>query len=381
MRRTSSPRRRRRGAARSTIACREVRAFAIENALHWLRDYRFDGLRLDAVQQPSSSRASSRCCTISAAPSASLRRRPAAISIWCWRTTTTAPACWTPRQDPPRGKYRAQWNDDYHHAWHVLLTGESQGYYCDYQRSPISDIARALSSGFVYQGEASRIAADNARRAERPSRATGLRQFPAEPRPDRQSRARRPPRKRWPTRERSRRRWRCCCSRPAFRMLFMGEEWGSNAPFPFFCDFDGDLADAVRKGRRVEFAWAYAEYGDEVPDPLAASTSRFRCARLGRARRSRGAEAPDAGARPAEDPPRADRAPPGRRRLRRSSRSEQWPARRPAGAWATALRFSLAANLSDQAIGQPSAEARGTLIWGSELSDSVPPWSVRWHIG
>src|SRR6185369_7602173 len=59
---------------------------------------------------------------------------------------------------------------------------------------------------------------------------------------------------------------------PGIPMLFMGEEWGSKAPFPFFCDFGGNLADAVRKGRRVELAWAYAEYGDEVPDALAAST-------------------------------------------------------------------------------------------------------------
>ena len=51
-------------------------------------------------------------------------------------------------------------------------------------------------------------------------------------------------------------------------MLFMGEEWGSKAPFPFFCDFKGDLAEAVRNGRRKEFAGAYAEHGDDVPDPL-----------------------------------------------------------------------------------------------------------------
>src|SRR6202023_2324733 len=60
-----------------------------------------------------------------------------------------------PGQDPPRGKYRAQWNDDYHHAWHVWLTGETQGYYRDYTTSPMGDVARALASGFVYQGEAS----------------------------------------------------------------------------------------------------------------------------------------------------------------------------------------------------------------------------------
>ena len=55
-------------------------------------------------------------------------------------------------------------------------------------------------------------------------------------------------------------------------MLFMGEEWGSKAPFPFFCDFAGDLAEAVRNGRRKEFAGAYAKYGNEIPDPLDPST-------------------------------------------------------------------------------------------------------------
>ena len=73
-------------------------------------------------------------------------------------------------------------------------------------------------------------------------------------------------------------------------MLFMGEEWGSKAPFPFFCDFNGDLADAVRKGRRKEFAGAYAKYGDEVPDPLDPAT--FQSAVLDWA--SRGEQAPAA---------------------------------------------------------------------------------------
>ena len=57
-------------------------------------------------------------------------------------------------------------------------------------------------------------------------------------------------------------------------LLFMGEEWGSRQPFPFFCDFAGPLADAVRKGRREEFKVAYAEMGDEIPDPLAEETFR-----------------------------------------------------------------------------------------------------------
>ena len=57
-------------------------------------------------------------------------------------------------------------------------------------------------------------------------------------------------------------------------LMFMGEEWGSTSPFPFFCDFHGALADAVRKGRRAEFKSAYAEFGDDVPDPLAEETFR-----------------------------------------------------------------------------------------------------------
>ena len=163
-------------------------------------------------------------------------------------------------------------------------------------------------------------------------------------------------------------------------MLFMGEEWGSKAPFPFFCDFDGELADAVRKGRRREFAWAYAKYGDEVPDPLAPST--------------RESAVLDWDARD---------APAARKRLTLvqdllAIRRQQIVPRLAGAAFGEAHAASnglltanwrmgdgamlrLAANLSDQAISQPSDGARGTLIWGSELSDSVPPWSVRWHIG
>ena len=73
--------------------------------------------------------------------------------------------------------------------------------------------------------------------------------------------------------------------RPSPPLMFMGDEWGATQPFPFFCDFTGDLADAVRSGRRSEFAEAYAEHGDEIPDPLAEET-RVRGARLERARRA-----------------------------------------------------------------------------------------------
>ncbi len=61
-------------------------------------------------------------------------------------------------------------------------------------------------------------------------------------------------------------------------MMFMGEEWGTTSPFPFFCDFSGDLANAIRKGRRAEFKSAYEKYGDDIPDPLDETT--FRSAQL-----------------------------------------------------------------------------------------------------
>ena len=132
----------------------EVRAFAIENALSWLRDYRFDGLRLDAVNSIVEPGGLSLLHDLSAAAGKLATETGRHIHLVLENGDNRA-SILDAAQDPPQGKYRAQWNDDYHHAWRVLMTGEKQGYYVDYQRSPISDIARSLSSGFVYQGEPS----------------------------------------------------------------------------------------------------------------------------------------------------------------------------------------------------------------------------------
>jgi maltooligosyltrehalose trehalohydrolase len=167
---------------------------------------------------------------------------------------------------------------------------------------------------------------------------------------------------------------------PSIPMLFMGEEWGSKAPFPFFCDFGGDLADAVRKGRRAEYAWAYAEFGDEVPDALDPST--------------RDSAVLDWKER---DAPAARKRLALVRDLLKIRRQEIVP--RLAGAtfgeahaasnrlltadWrmGDGVPLRLLANLSDQAISHAPGESKGTLIWGSELGDSVPPWTVLWRIG
>jgi maltooligosyltrehalose trehalohydrolase len=282
-------------------------------------------------------------------------------------------------QDPPHGKYRAQWNDDYHHAWRVLMTGEKQGYYGDYQRSPLDDIARSLSSGFVYQGELS--AFRGGKRGEPSGRLAptafinflqnhdqiGNRAFG-----DRLESVASP--------SAIEAALAVMLLTPAIPMLFMGEEWGSKTPFPFFCDFKGDLANAVRKGRRSEYAWAYAEYGDEIPDALASST--FQLAALEWKERAE----PVAqrrltlvqellAIRRREIVPRLDGAAFGEANAAASGLlTADW--RMGGGAI-----LHLLANLSGREAANTGSEFRGTLIWGSELGNSVPPWSVHWRIG
>ena len=356
----------------------QVRAFAIENALYWLRDYRFDGLRLDAVNSIVEPGGLSLLNDLSVAVGKLAAETGRHIHL-VLENGDNRTSILDAAEDPPRGKYRAQWNDDYHHAWRVLMTGEKQGYYCDYQRSPLEDIARSLASGFVYQGEMSEFR--GGKRGE-PSgglaptafinflqnhdqignRAFGDRlEAVANPKAIEAALA-------------------VMLLAPAIPMLFMGEEWGSKTPFPFFCDFKGDLADAVRKGRRNEYAWAYAEYGDEIPDALAPST--FQSAILDwnernepAAQRRLATVQQMLAIRRREIVPRLAGAAFGAAKTASDGRlSADWRM----GDGAT---LSLLANLSDREITNTSDDSRGTLIWGRELEASVPPWSVHWRIG
>ena len=357
----------------------EVRAFAIENTLYWLREYRFDGLRLDAVNTIVETGEVAILHDLSVAAGKLAAETGRHIHLVLENSDNRA-SLLDAAQDPLRGKYRGQWNDDYHHVWHVLLTGEAQGYYGDYQRSPSHDLARALASGFVYQGEVS--AFWGGKRRGEPSRKLAPTAFVnflqnhdqignralgdrlesiADPKAIEAALA-------------------IGLLAPMTPMLFMGEEWGSKAPFPFFCDFKGDLADAVRKGRRSEYAWAYAKYGDEIPDPLAKST--FHSAVLDWESRNET---------------------PGKKRLAlvqgllATRRREIVP--RLAGAsfgdahaadnglltahWrmGDGATLQLAANLSNSEIAHKAIEASGTPIWGGESGGLMPRWSVFWRIG
>jgi malto-oligosyltrehalose trehalohydrolase len=162
----------------------EVRAYAVENAMHWVTNYRFDGLRLDAVHALTEPGGRLLLEELSSAVGDFARESGRLVHLVLENDDNRA-SLLDPSAAIPCGKYRAQWNDDYHHAWHVFLTGETDGHYADYARDPQRAIARSLRSGFVYQGEPS------LHRGGRPIAASRLRQLPAEPRPDRQPCARR----------------------------------------------------------------------------------------------------------------------------------------------------------------------------------------------
>ena len=247
-----------------------VRAFAIENAVYWLRDYRFDGLRLDAVHAIATPGSPHILNDLSTAVGKMTAQSGRHIHLVLENDDNRATLL-DPLEVMPRGGYRAQWNDDYHHAWHTLLTGESQGYYKDYQDSG-AHVARGLAEGFIYQGGPSPHRGGQPRgepSGQLPplafvnfiqnhdqigNRAKGERLSTLAPAAAVEAAL------------------TVLLLSPSPPLLFMGEEWGATEPFPFFCDFQGDLADAVRNGRKSEFAEAYAESGDDIPDPLAEST-------------------------------------------------------------------------------------------------------------
>ena len=357
----------------------QVRAFAIENALHWLREYRFDGLRLDAVHTIAELGEISALHDLSAAVGQLAAETGRHIHL-VLENDDNRVSLLDAAQDPPRGKYRAQWNDDYHHAWHVLLTGETQGYYRDFARTPLRDIARALESGFVYQGEASAHRGGQLRGEA--SRTLGPAAFVNFLQNHDQigNRALGDRLEGSVSAEAIEAALAITLLAPAIPMLFMGEEWGSQAPFPFFCGFEGDLADAVRKGRQREYAWAYAKYGDEVPDPLEPST--FSSAVLDWDRRSEAAGKARLALvqrllaiRHRDIVPRLDGAAFGEAQAADNGLlTATW--RMGDGA-----ALALLANLSDQAIPHDGREYTGRQLWGGKTGDLLPPWSVAWYLG
>jgi malto-oligosyltrehalose trehalohydrolase len=243
---------------------RQVRDFFLHNALYWLMEYRFDGLRFDAVHAISEQDFLDEL-------GATIRKttepgRHVHLVLENERNTARVLA----------GDFDAQWNDDGHNVLHVLLTGETDSYYSNYAEQPARKLARCLAEGFVYQGEP--MSSHGGKPRGEPSghlppdafvlflqnhdqignRALGERLTVLT------------------DRESLRAATVLQLLSPQIPLIFMGEEWGAEEPFLFFTDFHDELAEAVREGRRNEFkdfaAFKDPDARDKIPDPNAVTT-------------------------------------------------------------------------------------------------------------
>ncbi|MGV9992250.1 malto-oligosyltrehalose trehalohydrolase [Streptomyces sp. NPDC003374] len=256
----------------------EVRDFLVGSALAWLRDYRVDGLRLDAVHALVDTRAChflEELSTAVDALSADLGRPLFLIA----ESDLNDPRLVTPRAQGGPGLH-AQWNDDFHHALHVAVTGETQGYYADFGRAPLAAVAKTLTGGYFHDGTYSSF---RGRRHGRPldrNRVAGHRLLGYAQTHDQVGNRAQGDRLSMLLAD-SPGLLACAATlvltAPFTPMLFMGEEWAAGTPWQFFTDHtDPELAEAVRRGRRREFAeHGWAE--EDVPDPQDPATRDRSC--------------------------------------------------------------------------------------------------------
>ena len=252
---------------------RAVRDFFIHNALYWLEEYHFDGLRFDAVHAIMDDSnpdilvelAEQVRTTIGTDRHIHLILENGDNEAHYLRGENTDRVSW----------YTAQWNDDIHHALNVLLTGETDGYYSDYGVNPISQLGRCLAEGFAFQGDYSKFHA--AKRGEPSAQLPPLCFVDFLQNHDQignRAFGERIPK--LTSAEALRAAMGVLLLAPSPPLLFMGEEFGATTPFLFFCDFSGDLATAVTNGRRSEFAsfkkFCSPETLAQIPDPNSEET-------------------------------------------------------------------------------------------------------------
>ncbi|MFF3874837.1 malto-oligosyltrehalose trehalohydrolase [Streptomyces sp. NPDC001978] len=254
----------------------EVRAFLVGSVLAWLRDYRIDGLRLDAVHALRDTRACHFLEELSTAVDALADELDRPLFLIA-ESDLNDPRIITPRAEHGLG-LDAQWNDDFHHAMHAALTGESQGYYADFARDPFAALAKTLTGGFFHDGTYSGFRGRSHGRPLNRSEVAAHRllgyaqnhdQVGNRAQGDRLSATLSPG-------------LLACAATltltaPFTPMLFMGEEWAAGTPWQFVTDHtDPELAQAVRQGRRREFA-AHGWAEEDVPDPQDPATRERSC--------------------------------------------------------------------------------------------------------
>ncbi len=359
-----------------------VRDYFIHNALYWIEEFHLDGLRLDAVHAILDDSPRHLLAELAERVRAAAPDRP--VHLILENEENQAHRLARDAQGRPRW-YTAQWNDDVHHVLHVAASGESGGYYGDYH-GDTDKLGRALAEGFAFQGE---MMPYRGHPRGEPSAGLPPEAFVAFIQNHDQigNRAFGDRLTAFAPADAVRAVAAVYLLLPQIPMLFMGEEWAAAQPFPFFCDFQPELAEAVRNGRRAEFA-RFPEFQDpaqreRIPDPTAPAT--FESAKLAWDDTER---APHAGwldwyrrilaLRHAEICPRLPQ-------LTRSGRYEVLGPGVVRVCWSigdSGETLVLAANLSDR----PAAsvpEASGTVLWleGSTGDDAgLGPWSVCWSL-
>jgi malto-oligosyltrehalose trehalohydrolase len=247
---------------------RTVRDFFIHNALYWLEEFHLDGLRFDAVHAIQDDSTPDILIELAETVHQSIGAKR---YIHLVLENEDNGARYLKCIGDGRAPYDAQWNDDIHHVYHVLASGESDGYFSDYADHPIQSLGKCLTEGFLFQGQPSPYR--NGKRRGESSRElpptsfigflqnhdqVGNRAFGerilsyAKPEAVRAIMA-------------------ILLLAPSPPLFFMGEEFAADTPFLYFCDFEAQLAKAVTDGRRAEFA-KFSQFRDEatrnrIPDP------------------------------------------------------------------------------------------------------------------
>jgi maltooligosyltrehalose trehalohydrolase len=238
----------------------EVRRFILDNAMMWLRDYHLDGLRLDAVHALVDQRATPLLEELAV----EVENLGAQLGKPLWAVAESDlndPRMVEPREAGGIGVH-GQWSDDLHHSLHALLTGETSGYYGDF--GSFETLAKAMTGAFVHDGTRSSFRGRTHGRPVPPTtpghkfvvylqnhdqvgnRALGDR-IDLSPGLARIGAA-------------------LYLLSPYTPMVFMGEEYGAQTPWRFFSNHEGDIAEAVRQGRKEEFA-RHGWNADDIPDP------------------------------------------------------------------------------------------------------------------
>lgn len=355
--------------------CDVVRSFFVHNALYWIEEFQMDGLRLDAVHAIVDTSRPHILEAISTSVRALARATGRHVHL-VLENEKNQPR-WLAAPDGERAAYDAQWNDDFHHALHVSLTGESHTYYAKFARDPVALLARVLTQGFAFPDGVA--ATDNdapvaltrlihflGNHDQIGNRAFGERLAALVPEPAAELAL------------------LLTLLAPATPLVFMGDEFGATTPFLYFAGWEGELRAAVRAGRQKEFSHDVPE-GRTLPDPCDPAT---------------------------RDASRLDwtesELPPGRERslllqqalaVRRqwiTPRADQWRmgghiaervgshGLRVGWGWGPGdQRWWTEVNLGPHEIPSPPPSPRGTVAWEHRWTTDTPggawaPWSARW---